>query len=441
MALTLDGTNGITGNVSSDTGSPLGLASKQYSDNQPTPRATDVLTADVNDYSLQSAGLVQVDSTDTWCVTGVAYDARVTPMDRSQRWILNASNTRILLNSEDGGSAETNRFTLAEDQVVIPANSAVSLVRDPLDNRWLVTGGELKVGKGYVGGGQFSATVFTNIIERLTYATETTTGMSATLSSSRGEMGSSGVGTSTKGFFAGGYVSGIGNVTTADRLTYGTEVLAVVSGANLSLARYVPAAAGNALKGFCAGGYTNTATNTDVADRITHSTETTVAVTGANLSLARRNLAAIGNVTKGFFAGGFTTTGTTTTDRTTYSTETTAAVSGANLSVARNGLCAVGTFARGYFLYGLTGRGDRTTYSTETTAAVSGMNLSYLLLGSASTGSSSRGFVAGGTAVSSTTPTTRAFRISYATEIVTAIPSANLLTARYYASGVGTGIF
>lgn len=289
MALTLDGTNGMTGNVSSDTGSPLGLASKQYSDSQPTPRTTDVLTADVNDYSLQSAGLVQVDSTDTWCVTGVAYDARVTPMDRSQCWILNASNTRILLNSEDGGSAETNRFTLAEDQVVIPANSAVSLVRDPLDNRWLVTGGELKVGKGYVGGGFTIPTplTVTNVIERLTYATETTTALGVTFSTTR--AGGGAAGNALKGFFSGGYFY----IVTADRLTYGTEVTAAISGANLSQARRYVTATGNAIKGFFSGGYTSTAV-VATADRTTYSTETTAAVSGANLSVGRYGVSAAG---------------------------------------------------------------------------------------------------------------------------------------------------
>ena len=91
-------------------------------------------------------------------------------------------------------------------------------------------------------------------------------------------------------------------------------------------------------KGFFSGGYTSS--NVATADRTTYSTETTSAVSGANLSQARRVLAAAGNIDKGFFSGGITSSNVATADRTTYSTETTAAVSGANLSQARRILAA-----------------------------------------------------------------------------------------------------
>ena len=74
-------------------------------------------------------------------------------------------------------------------------------------------------------------------------------------------------------------------------------------------------------------------------DKVTYSTDTTAAVPGANLTVARRLPAATGNSTAGYFGGG-TPGPLSTMEKLTYSSETTAEVPGAALSDARYNLAA-----------------------------------------------------------------------------------------------------
>ena len=135
------------------------------------------------------------------------------------------------------------------------------------------------------------------------------------------------------GYFGGGTPF---SISTMDKVTYASDTTAAVPGANLSAARYAPAATGNSTHGYFGGGWLPGVTST--TDKVTYASDTTAAVPGANLTVARSGLAATGNSTHGYFGGGNPTTSLM--DKVTYASDTTAAVPGANLTVARQSLAA-----------------------------------------------------------------------------------------------------
>ena len=144
------------------------------------------------------------------------------------------------------------------------------------------------------------------------------------------------------GYFGGGSP---GPLATMDKVTYASDTTAAVPGANLTVARFNPAATGNSTAGYFGGGYSGSFNST--MDKVTYSSDTTAAVPGASLSQPRQILAATGNSTHGYFGGGWLPGVTSTTDKVTYSTDTTAVVPGAALSAARRDLAASSARANG----------------------------------------------------------------------------------------------
>jgi hypothetical protein len=356
----------------------------------------------------------------------------------------NIGPTKIILRNDDAGNSTinqanaSNRFLLP-NHMAIGGYQSVQLIYDGTNARWrplsslrLAYTHKSVLDKGFWGGG-FVSPSYRTTVEKITYSTEVKqTTFANTMSTGRGNI--SGAGNSDKGFLSGGYGDPAFSVVT-DKVTYTTEAVAAASGANLSQAREGPGAAGNSDKGIFAGGATTVGSATPVttAGRTTYSTETHAAVSGANLSQARALLAAAGNSDKGFFAGGFISPAVAaTTGRTTYSTETHAAVSGANLSQSRRSSASAGNSDKGFFAGGDTPTNvttaDRTTYATETTAAVTGANLSQARTTLGGAGNGDKGFFAGGQTPAAVAT---ADRTTYASETTAAVTGANLGTARH----------
>ena len=184
------------------------------------------------------------------------------------------------------------------------------------------------------------------------------------------------------GYFGGGFP---GPRSTMDKVTYSNDTTAQIPGASLSGVRYSLAATGSSTAGYFGGGFDATVSQRSTMDKVTYSSDTTAAVPGAFLSGVRYGLAATGNSTAGYFGGGNIAPGagfaTATMDKVTYSSDTTAAVPGAFLSVARYGLAATGNSTAGYFGGGFLSPGprstmDKVTYSTDTRTTVPGASLS-----------------------------------------------------------------
>ncbi len=191
-----------------------------------------------------------------------------------------------------------------------------------------------------------------------------------------------------RGFWCGGYKGGgpPSDSAITDKITFSTEAVAAVAGANLSAAREGAGAASSGLAGYMAGG--QVAAVVDTADKLTFSTETTAAVGTADLSVARGWLAGVsGGSQRGYFCGGSTGDGAATaslvTDMLTFSTDTTAARTVANLSEARRFCYGVTEgSAKGYVLGGsdaaddVSAIADKITYAFDAAAALASADLS-----------------------------------------------------------------
>ena len=144
----------------------------------------------------------------------------------------------------------------------------------------------------YVGGGHGGEASF---MQKITYATDTSALTPTSGYLTVGRMGPTATGTSTAGYFGGGYKTfGPNEVTTVDKITYSSDTTAQVPGASLSEGRYSLAAAGNTTAGYFGGGRNENNQDQSKVDKLVYSNETTTYTPGANLTAARRYLAATG---------------------------------------------------------------------------------------------------------------------------------------------------
>tara|TARA_B100000035_G_scaffold108555_1_gene92126 strand:- start:760 stop:4680 length:3921 start_codon:yes stop_codon:yes gene_type:complete len=279
---------------------------------------------------------------------------------------------------------------------------------------------------GYFGGGYPGRAT----VDKTNFGSDTTAALpsNGNLSSGRGFLNGA-TGSTTAGYFAGGYE----NISTMDKTTYSSDTTAAVPGANLTAGRHYLAATTSPSAGYFGGGRDTVATPYhSLMDKLTYSTDTMAAVPGANLPQGRGYLAATGNADAGYFNGGRDTFGPKSSmDKLTYSTETTATLpSGADLSLApRQNIAATGNATHGYFgggNYPAVSTMDKVTYSTDTTAYTPGANLITRRARHAATGNATHGYFASGwddsAALSSMEKTT------YASDTTAALPSSADLT-------------
>ena len=193
---------------------------------------------------------------------------------------------------------------------------------------------------GYFAGGSPGSLT---TIEKTTYSTDTTATLPSSANLSRSptiNMGA--VGNNTHGYFAGGYKTSETNYSLIDRITYASDTTAALpSNADLSSGRRAFAATGNSTDGYFTGGTPSPFNYTTIVDKITYSSETTARVPTANLSETRELHAATGNSSNGYIGGGGGPKSSI--DKITYSNDTTSALpSGAYLSRQRRYLAATG---------------------------------------------------------------------------------------------------
>ena len=287
---------------------------------------------------------------------------------------------------------------------------------------------------GYFGGGSSSSTT----MHKLDYSTDTTVAAPGTqLSVNRSQLGATG--NSDAGYFGGGSIP---IVATMDKLTYSSDTTAEVPTAALSFARNnTSAATGNSTAGYFGGGYNPGGVVYSTMDKVTYSTDTTAAVSGASMTVQRYLGAATGNQTHGYFGAGAGSPGEspglyTTMDKVTYSTDTTAAVPGANLSLSRYHPTATGNSEAGYFTGGwfipsspgIYSTTEKVTYSSDTRAVVPGANLSVGRYSLGATGNSTDGYFGGGRSPSTVTTMDK---LDYSTDTTAENPGAALPNTRF----------
>jgi hypothetical protein len=287
-------------------------------------------------------------------------------------------------------------------------------------------GGEFWLPYGYFGGGN-SPTFST--VDRIDYSNDTATAaVKGPLSLVRAQLAATG--TSSFGYFGGGYISGPGTFSTVDRIDYANDTATAAVKGPLSLAHNVLAATGTSSFGYFGGGYNGGSLS--VVDRIDYSNDTATAAAKGPLSSARYYLAATGTSSFGYFGGGIAPfSGRSTLDRISYSSDTSTAAVKGPLSLARYLLAATGTSSFGYF-----GGGgnpfristiDRIDYSNDTATAVAKGPLSLARGDLAATGTSSFGYFGGGDSPAFSTVD----RIDYTNDTATAAVKGPLSLARY----------
>ena len=147
---------------------------------------------------------------------------------------------------------------------------------------------------GYFGGGLAGPAPFASnsktTMDKLIYSTDTTSqAPGASITSIKYGYGSAG--NSTAGYFGGGILIGSpGGLITIDKLTYSTDTTSTIP-ASLSVGRYSLTATGNSTAGYFAGGSTAGDFNSTM-DKLTYSTDTLAPVPGARLSNLANNSSA-----------------------------------------------------------------------------------------------------------------------------------------------------
>jgi hypothetical protein len=245
---------------------------------------------------------------------------------------------------------------------------------------------------GWVGGGIIDGPN-TSTVQRITYSTDTATAsVRGPLALATRGSGSTSDGT-TYGWFGGGYSPpAIADAScVVSRITFATDTATASTRGPLSSARRYLSGTGTTTDGWFGGGYSAyapTSVITSTVQRITYATDTSTASVRGPLSAVRYGPAATGdNTTYGWFAGGSSGPLTLTTiDRITYATDTaTASVRGplntnSRLAGASTDGTTYGWFGGGFYInsptpgnYGASSLVQRITYATDTaTASVRG---------------------------------------------------------------------
>ena len=413
-----------------------------------------------------------------------------------------------------GGNTSTiDKLTYSTDTTVALTSAYLNSLRDQLTAAGNSTA-------GYFAGGYTPGNFVTNSIYMLTYATDTS-GSGSNLVTRR--FGLAATGNSTDGYFGGGYNQAANSYTSVmEKLTYASNTTISIPGANISSPRLYLAATGNSTAGYFGGGthpdnpqirsimdkvtystdtitFTPSAANLSsdrsglaasssrangmiiveppaltptsptspglgptpnngywgggepgygsvVMEKVTFPTGTTALIPGANLSVARYFLAAAGNSTNGYFGGGYTYPPSiylSTMDKLTYSSDTTVYTPTANLSIPRSRLAATGNQTAGYFgggNYPSVATMDKVIYSTDTTVATPTANLSGTRYDLAATGNQTAGYFGGGFTYPPSAYFSRMDKLTYSSDTTVYTPTANLSIARWgcYATGNST---
>jgi len=296
---------------------------------------------------------------------------------------------------------------------------------------------------GWNAGGGSSGQIST--IDRITFATDTATATArGPLATNQSNAG--GVGTTTDGWFGGGYSNSPApgtKVSTVQRITYATDTTTASTRGSLSISSFgLASSSDNTTYGWFGGGYTPSAPYyLSIVNRITYASDTNTSSVRGPLSIIVYLQAATGDQNYGWFTGGTTTGGpssTTYIDRITYATDTATATNRGALSLATRMHMAVtdGT-TYGWFAGGSPGISlstvQRITFANDTATASSRGPLNATRYLASGTCDNTYGWFGGGFVPAGTSSTTT--RITYATDTATSTDRGNLSQARTRVAG------
>ena len=298
-----------------------------------------------------------------------------TPSSQTFPLVTSTPNTGYFGGGDIGPLATMEKTTFTSDTTAtVPSSANLSTGR-----RSLAATGNLT--HGYFGGGRDSGPSITTTMDKVTYASDTTAAAPGANFNLYARVDHAATGNSTHGYFAGGPSQDNRRI---HKVFYSVDITSLLpSTVELDQAVYGLAATGNSTHGYFGGGRYGS-NSVSRMEKITYSSDTLLVIPGANLSQRRDLLGATGNSTHGYFGGGQTgpypTTRVSTMQKITYATDTRTALPSSALSDERWGVSATGNSTDGYFGGGSSTSGavatmDKITYSSDTTAAVPGANL------------------------------------------------------------------
>lgn len=304
---------------------------------------------------------------------------------------------------------------------------------------------------GYVAGGNSPA--FVAITDLIIFATEIIYNATlGALSSARGN-GLSGLSDRTRyGYFLGGQDDN-DVLATADRVDLNTAITSAYEAANLSQEKSGCIGITDASRenGYTVGGVILGGIYVATADKTAFFSGATSADSNADLSLARALLANVSDgQTYGYFLGGTTDGGPTPSviaDRIAFTTGVTAASVAANLTVARFACGGVSSPTFGYIFSGGYDSStdnnttvDKLNFSTGVTASsLVTVQISRRGYGVASN-NQDKGYIAGGTG-NTGFELASAERLTFATDMMTIMPSMNLSTEHGFGGSLTDGAY
>ena len=258
-------------------------------------------------------------------------------------------------------TATVNRLTFATDTASSSTRGPLSLAR-----YWLAGTGSTTA--GWYAAGQTSSSPSTSRIDRITYATDTATATAVTtLGYPYNRLGmAASTDYSTYGWFGGGYVPSLGvDSSIVERLTYATDTSGTSARGPLAVGKAYLAATSTMTYGWFAGGRFPTVAT---VSRITYATDTATASTRGSLAAATYRFAATGNGNYAWFAGGPGLGSGV--NRIDYANDTATATARGPLSSSRAGFAGASDGNNyGWYSGATAGKSDRIDYANDTATA------------------------------------------------------------------------
>ena len=244
-----------------------------------------------------------------------------------------------------GGGPTPPQSTI--DRITYATDTATTSIRGPLSiGIAALAGVSDNTTYGWFGGGNSPSNTFNiSTIQRIVYSSDTST------ATTRGQLSvgrilPSATGDTTYGWFGGGRNPALTptRVSTIDRITYATDTGTASVRGPLTVSVDKTGAIGTTTYGWFGGGYLSTSEDTSTVSRITYATDTATASVRGPLSLARSGLgvSTSGDENYGWFGGGEASfVAKSTIDRIEYATDTATATARGPLSIARPQIAGV----------------------------------------------------------------------------------------------------
>ena len=244
-----------------------------------------------------------------------------------------------------GGGPTPPQSTI--DRITYATDTATTSIRGPLSiGLTALAGVSDNTTYGWFGGGNTPSNTFnSSTIQRIVYSSDTSTATTRG-QLSVGRLFPSATGDTTYGWFGGGRNPALTptRVSTIDRITYATDTGTASVRGPLTVSVEATGAIGTTTYGWFGGGYLVTAADSSTVSRVTYATDTATSSSRGPLSLARSGLgvSTSGNDYYGWFGGGESSfSAKSTIDRIEYATDTATASVRGPLSVARRQIAGV----------------------------------------------------------------------------------------------------